>query len=143
MEKKVKHVLVIDDDPAARWLAGAAVEEAAIAEKIIFCNNGKEGISYVKENCLPTADDPHRQCPELILLDINMPVLDGFEFLEELSSIEDLRHNDTSVILLSSASYEAAKKQVNKFSILGYLEKPVMSDKLIEIVKNKYPPLEG
>jgi CheY-like chemotaxis protein len=135
--KKVKHVLVVDDDPGARWLAGAALEEAAIAENIIFCKNGKEALSYVKENCLPTDNDPHRQCPELILLDINMPVLDGIEFLEELAGIEDLKHNDTSVILLSSASYEVAKPKVDKFSILGYLEKPVEAEKLIELVSKK------
>jgi CheY-like chemotaxis protein len=140
--RKVKHVLVVDDDPAARWLAGAAVEEAAIAENIVFCKNGKEALSYVKENCLPTEDDPGRQCPELILLDINMPVLDGFEFLEELASIEDLRHNDTSVILLSSASYQVAKPKVDKLGILGYLEKPVEAEKLVELVSDKYKPLQ-
>ncbi len=139
---KVKHVLVVDDDPAARFLAGTAIEEAAIAENIIFCRNGDEAISYIKENCLPTPDDPGRQCPELILLDVNMPVMDGVEFLEELSSIEDLRHNDTSVILLSSASYEVSKKQVDKFSILGYMEKPVEAEKLVELVSNKYKPLQ-
>jgi CheY-like chemotaxis protein len=140
--KKVKHVLVVDDDPGARWLAGAAIEEAAIAENIIFCKNGREALSYIKENCLPTNDDPHRQCPELILLDVNMPVMDGFEFLEELASLEDLRHNDTSVILLSSASYQVAKPTVDKFSILGYMEKPVEAEKLLELVNNKYKPLQ-
>jgi CheY-like chemotaxis protein len=138
---KVKHVLVVDDDPAARFLAGDAIEEAAIAENIIFCKNGNEALFYIKENCLPTPDDPHRQCPELILLDVNMPILDGFEFLEQLSSLEDLKHNDTSVIMLSSASYEVVKRQVDKFSILGYIEKPVVAEKIIELVSDKYKTL--
>jgi CheY-like chemotaxis protein len=140
--RKVKHLLVVDDDPAARWLAGAAIQEAAIAENIIFCKNGNQAISYIKENCLPTYDDPGRQCPEIILLDVNMPVMDGFEFLEQLSTIEDLRHNNTSVILLSSASYQVVKPKVDKFSILGYLEKPVEAEKLIELVSDKYKPLQ-
>jgi CheY-like chemotaxis protein len=136
--RKVKHLLVVDDDPAARWLAGAAIQEAELAENTIFCKNGREALSYIKENCLPAPDDPHRQCPELILLDVNMPVMDGYEFLEELASLEDLRHNDTSVILLSSSSYQAAKNQVDKFSIIGYLEKPVDTEKLLELVGHKF-----
>jgi CheY-like chemotaxis protein len=140
--KKVKHVLVVDDDSAARFLAGTAIEEADIAENIIFCKDGNEALSYIKENCLPTDDDPSRQCPELILLDVNMPIMDGYEFLEKLAILEDLRHNDTSVILLSSASYQVAKPKADKFSILGYIEKPVEAEKLIELVSVKYKPLQ-
>lgn len=83
--RKVKHFLVVDDDPAARYIADDAIEESGIAENIIHCSNGAEALSYIKENCLPTPDDPHRQCPELILLDVNMPVMDGYQFLEELA----------------------------------------------------------
>jgi hypothetical protein len=56
--RKAKHFLVVDDDPAARWLSGAAIEEADMAENIIFCKNGFEALFYIKENCLPTYDDP-------------------------------------------------------------------------------------
>jgi CheY-like chemotaxis protein len=70
--RKVKHFLVVDDDPAARYIAGDAIEETGIAENIIFCANGLDAIDYVKENCLPTPDDPSRKCPELILLDIGL-----------------------------------------------------------------------
>jgi CheY-like chemotaxis protein len=76
--RKVKHFLVVDDDAAARFIAGDAIEETGLAENIIFCANGLEAIDYVKENCLPTLDDPGRKCPELILLDINMPIMDGY-----------------------------------------------------------------
>jgi two-component SAPR family response regulator len=72
----------------------------------------------------------------------NLIPMDGFEFLEQLSSIEDLQHNDTSVILLSSASYEVAKNQVNKLGILGYMEKPVEAEKVLELVIDKYKPLQ-
>jgi CheY-like chemotaxis protein len=140
--RKVKHFLVIDDDPTARFIAGDAIEEAGLAEKIIYCHDGKEAISYVKENCFPTTKDPNRQCPELILLYINMPVMDGYEFLEELASIEDLKHNNTSVILASSAAYPKEESKIEKFSILGYIEKPVKPEKLVELVSDKYKPLQ-
>jgi CheY-like chemotaxis protein len=71
--RKVKHFLVVDDDPTARFLAADAIEQASMAENIIFCANGQEALSYIKENCMPTAHDPNRACAELILLDVNMP----------------------------------------------------------------------
>ncbi len=135
--KKVKDFLVIDDDYAARYLAGNAIEEANLADNIIFCNNGLEALTYIKENCLPTKENPDKSCPELILLDLNMPVMDGYEFLEELARIEDLRHNDTSVILLSSSSYLKEESKVKKFSILGYIEKPVMAEDLLKLIKKE------
>jgi CheY-like chemotaxis protein len=135
--KKVKHFLVVDDDYAARYLAGNAIEEAGIAENIIFCNNGLEALEYIKQNCLPTAEEPDKYCPELILLDLNMPLMDGYEFLEALSGIEDLKHNNTSVILLSSSSYLREESRVKKFSILGYIEKPVMAEDLLKLTKKE------
>jgi CheY-like chemotaxis protein len=140
--KKVQHFLVVDDDYAARYLAGNAIEEAEIAENIIFCNNGLEALEYIKQNCLPTVEEPDKYCPELILLDLNMPVMDGYEFLEELASIQDLKHNNTSVILLSSSSYLKEESKVKRFSILGYLEKPVLAEDLIKLTSAKYKPFQ-
>lgn len=72
--RKANHFLVVDDNPAARYIAGDAMEEAGIVETIMYCKNRVEALSYVKENCLSTAADPDRQCPELILLDVNKPL---------------------------------------------------------------------
>lgn len=141
--KKVQNLLVVDDDLAARYLAGIALEEAHIAENVIFCNNGKEALAYIKANCLPTEENANKYCPELILLDLNMPVMNGYEFLEELSIIEDLQHNDTSVILLSSSTYLREKSRIKKFSILGFLEKPVMSEKLLDLLSATYKPFQS
>jgi CheY-like chemotaxis protein len=139
--KKVNNLLVVDDDLAARYLAGWAIEEANITENLIFCSNGEEALQYIKDNCLPTKEDPGKYCPELILLDLNMPIMNGYEFLEELARIEDLQHNDTSVILLSSSSYLREKSKIKQFSILGFLEKPVTSDKLLDLLSATYKPL--
>ncbi|MDO1451541.1 response regulator [Rhodocytophaga aerolata] len=136
--RKVKHLLVVDDDSAARYLAAEAIQEAHIAENIIFCEHGRQALAYVLENCLPTIEHPNRQCPELILLDINMPVMNGMEFLEELASLEELKHTHTSVILLSSAQYHKEKSRLDRFTILGYIEKPVTSEKLVNLVKHTY-----
>lgn len=66
--------------------------------------------------------------------------MDGYEFLKQLARIEDLKRNDTSVILLNSASYLKEEPNVKKFSIVGYIEKPVMPETLVGIVRKKYKP---
>jgi CheY-like chemotaxis protein len=71
-----------------------------------------------------------------------MPVMDGYEFLEELASIQDLKHNNTSVILLSSSSYLKEESKVKRFSILGYIEKPVLAEDLIKLTSAKYKPFQ-
>jgi len=130
---KLKQCLIIDDDPASRFLAKVAIEDSEIAEKIIARENGFQALEYIKAHCLP--NDGY--CPELILLDINMPVMNGYEFLEEITKMEDLKHNNTSIILFSSSSHEKEKKNIKAhFPIIGFLEKPATSDTIIELLNN-------
>jgi CheY-like chemotaxis protein len=129
---KLKQCLIVDDDPASRYLAKEAIDEIQLAEQVIVRENGAKALDYIKEHCLPN----QAHCPELILLDIKMPVMDGYEFLEELSKMEDLQHNNTSIILFSSASHEKEKQNIKAhFPIIGFLEKPATGEKIIELLK--------
>lgn len=131
--KKVSRCLIIDDDAVSRYLAQEAIQEINLAQQIVTANNGMQALDYIKEHCL----SDRANCPELIILDIKMPVMDGHEFLQELAMLEDLKHNNTSIILYSSAAYQQEKEKLKgQFPILGYMEKPITSEKLIEILSN-------
>jgi CheY-like chemotaxis protein len=137
--KKISQLLIIDDDPSSRRLLKEAAKELFVDTKIITCANAFDALSHIKTHCIPTLDDPDLFCPELILLDVNMPVIDGFEFLSELQAIEGLRHNNTSILLVSALSYEKQKHKVKLFPVLGYLEKPVTLENLRFALKNILP----
>ena len=135
--KKVKQLLIIDDDKASLRLTKEAVEELCIAEDIICCCTAFNALRYIKENCLPTLNNQKIFCPELILLDINMPVIDGYEFLAELHRIEGLRHENTCVVLISNSPYTNERERLKYFPIVGYVEKPVNSKKMLNVLKNR------
>jgi CheY-like chemotaxis protein len=137
--QRIKQLLIIDDDPSSRRLMVEAAKELFITTKIITCANALEALAHIQTHCIPTLDDPNLFCPELILLDVNLPVIDGYEFLSELHSIEGLRHNNTSILLVSNLPYEKEKRKVALFPVLGYLEKPVTLENLRFALKNILP----
>jgi CheY-like chemotaxis protein len=136
---KINQLLIIDDDEASRVLMAKVAKELFIAKHIIICPTAFKALSFIKENCLPTLTTPDVFCPEIILLDINMPVMNGYDFLEELYNMESLRHKYTSVLFVSSLPDVKEQYNTSKFAILGYLEKPVTAENLSYALKNKLP----
>jgi CheY-like chemotaxis protein len=66
-----------------------------------------------------------------------MPVIDGYEFLAELYRMEGLRHENTCIVLISSSPYRNEKEKVKYFPVVGYVEKPVNSRKMMEVLKSR------
>jgi CheY-like chemotaxis protein len=137
--KKVRQVLIIDDDKTSRFIMEEAAKELFTDAKIIPCATAFSALDYIKEYCMPTLKRPNVYCPELILLDITMPVIDGYGFLSELHKMEGLRHNYTSVLLVSNNSYDKEKHKAQYFPVLGYLEKPLTVENLRYAIKNILP----
>ena len=133
--KKVKQLMIIDDDKISLHLTESTVSELGIAEKVISCCSAFKALRYLTENCMPTINNERIYCPELILLDINMPVIDGYEFLAELHRMEGLRHENTCILLISSSPYTDEKEKVKYFPVVGYVEKPINSQKILDVLK--------
>ena len=137
--ERIRQLLIIDDDTSSRRLMVEAAKELFMGTNIITCANAFDAFSHIQSHCIPTLENPDLFCPELILLDVNLPVIDGYEFLTELHAIEGLRHNNTSILLVSTIPYEKEKHKVASFPVLGYLEKPVTLENLRFALKNILP----
>ena len=137
--KKVRQVLIIDDDKASRRIMEEAARELFEKAAIITCSSAFRALSHIKAYCLPTLENQNIFCPELILLDISMPIIDGYGFLAELHRMEGLRHNYTSILFVSNHSYAEEKDKVQYFPVLGYLEKPITAENLAYALKNILP----
>lgn len=111
------HILVVDDDESMRDLLrlhlSAAGYEVQVAEDAITA-----GYMVLK------------QPPDLIICDINMPHMDGFEFIEALKADKSLP--DIPVIFLTSN--EEGDQRGKKLGAVGYVTKPVMADKLLRLI---------
>src|SRR4028119_1609547 len=99
--KKIKNVLIVDDDAISSYLINLTIEEIDIAQHIAAVYNGRQALDFLQQNC---SDDGEGFCPAFILLDLNMPVMDGFEFLEEFGRKFAAYAHKITICILSSSS---------------------------------------
>lgn len=121
---KLKCILLIDDDQIANSLNHFIIQGMEISDCIDIVTDGLEGLHYLKNNAPPN----------LILLDLNMPIVDGFEFLDSFQKIQIKGKGDIKIVVLSSSSRPADITRALKLGALDYIEKPVKEAKLEELV---------
>jgi CheY-like chemotaxis protein len=128
--KKVKSILIVEDDPISAMIVTKLLEKNGIMTSNKTVLNGKLGIDHIKE-CLSKS----LPLPELILLDINMPVMDGWEFLEIISHIDEAKCIPV-VMLTSSIDLQDIQKSTQYDNIISYFSKPIDSERLIKLFNN-------
>lgn len=116
-------VLIVDDDATARFLITKIIQRVDLSKEIITANNGQEALELLKQVGFTGF------CPELILLDINMPLMDGFEFLDAMLS-SALLPAATKIVLLSSSNHPQDVERAKKYPGTAYVVKPLTEDKL-------------
>ena len=131
---KFKRILLVDDDQITNFLNENLLRESNITEDIQIANDGQEALDYVKKYCLEN-NISDQLCCDLILLDLNMPVMDGFEFLEKFNELK-LKEN-ISIILLTTSSNERDLERAKNFNITGYINKPLTETKILNAITGK------
>lgn len=114
--KKLKKILLIDDDDACNFLHRYLLETQEVASEVITCTSASEAWELLQE-----------LKPDLIFLDINMPVMSGLEFLEQLYPFENRR---CPVVLLSSSGHPRDISQASDLKVDYYLLKPLTEQSL-------------
>jgi CheY-like chemotaxis protein len=128
--KPIKTIMIIDDDDLFVYLTKKTIEKTNLVEEIIVSENGKDAINYLTEN----AENPDL-LPEIILLDLSMPIMDGWQFLDEYAAIESkIEKNIIIYIVTSSISPEDINKAKSIECVTDLIIKPLTKDKLIEII---------
>jgi CheY-like chemotaxis protein len=128
--KTIKNTLIIDDDQVLITLIRLLVRKNEYFENCKDFQNGKKALDYI-QNIL----DNNQELPDLILLDLNMPIMDGWEFLDILSSLP-LEREIPVYIVTSSIDPNDLEKADSYKMIKGYMMKPVTPGKLIDILEN-------
>lgn len=121
--KKLKRILLIDDSEATNYMNQYFFEKLDACDRIDVATNGQEGLDYlmsIKEENWDT------EMPDLILLDIKMPVLDGFGFLEQYEKLpSDMRKSVITVLLTTSMSQSDRDRAKEYESVNSFLNKPL------------------
>jgi CheY-like chemotaxis protein len=128
MKKKI--IWVIDDDIIYQTIINKLIQKSGVISSHASFSNGNEAINALK-NTLEDND----QLPDIILLDINMPIMDGWEFMEEIKMIKSKVSKKIIIYIVSSSIAPEDKNKSKTFTdIYGYIPKPVSVNDLIAIV---------
>ncbi len=127
---KVNLVMLVDDNDTDNFLSKKIMEHVHFAEQILIKNTGKSALEYLHEN-----QDDLSKIPDIIFLDINMPIVDGFVFLFEYENFPAHVLEKIKVIVLSSSNN---KRDINRFLnnkfVHQFISKPLSEKALLELV---------
>lgn len=119
------NILCVDDDPIAQFYTKALIKKSEITEKIHCVSDGQKAIDYL-EKCMEITHTQTQGVPELILLDLNMPVMNGWNFLEIYSvRFASLFPKTKIVIVSSSIDQDDIDKSTAYPFVMDYISKPL------------------
>lgn len=128
-DKAIGLVMLVDDNDTDNFISKRIIEITDFAKVVIVKSSGKSALDYLDEN-RENVDG----LPEIIFLDINMPIVDGFVFLYEFEKFNDIVKDKCRVIILSSSDNKRdIDKIVNNNYVIKFVTKPLTEHSLEEI----------
>jgi len=125
--------MVIDDDKVNNFICTKIIEKSGLADNVITCQSAEEGLTHLRNALVGQG-----AVPELIFLDLNMPVMSGWDFLEEYkNSFGEIAPNVTLVVLSSSVYHEDINRAKSYVEVSEYMSKPITLD-MLSIIDGQY-----
>lgn len=127
----MKKVLLIDDDAISNFLSKSMIEKSGVFEKVEVFNSAVKALDYLKKQ-----ETEKEDFPEVILLDVMMPVMDGFAFLDELIRFESDSSKKVKVCMLTSSLDPKDKQQADSYpQVIDFMSKPINQEKIRKFVE--------
>ncbi len=132
LDKVIDLVMLVDDNDTDNFISKRIIEITQFAKRVEVKSSGKSALDYLKDN-----QNSSPNLPNIIFLDINMPIVDGFVFLYEFEKFNELVKNKCKVIILSSSDNKRdIDKIVNNNHVIKFITKPLTEVALEEIKLN-------
>ena len=132
MASKAPIIALVDDDKIFQLTASKTLKATAMTDTILQFENGEQALRFLREH---TADP--ESLPDYIVLDINLPMIDGWMFLDDYEHLKSDFPKPINIYMVSSSidtrDIERARKNVN---VKDYIVKPVTREKFMELLKN-------
>ena len=124
-----KSVMLIDDSSIDNFITTRMIEQSELTKDILVMESSRKALNFLKEN-----EENTNGLPDIIFLDLNMPVVDGFDFLSEFSSFpEKTKTKCQIVVLTSSDKTEDIHTIINNRLVKRYLIKPLSLESLDDL----------
>jgi CheY-like chemotaxis protein len=135
MTKKLKCILLVDDDDDCNFFHERLLKKMLCTEQVHIARNGEEALNYITSNIINKKDNP-----DLILLDINMPKMNGWEFLDNYKTLDEIEKAKINLIMLTtSINPDDEIKSQNYNDVKGFYEKYLSEETLYKIFNKFFP----
>jgi CheY-like chemotaxis protein len=126
--KKIRSILLVDDDEITNIYNKLVIQKNYSVNEIIEAKNGLEAITFIKK----LQQEERGSLPDIIFLDLNMPILNGWDFIEEYTSLKVKR---SKIFILTSSPNPDDEDRARKYSVVsGYYTKPLTNTYLNQIL---------
>jgi len=132
----IQRVMLVDDDDVTLMICKLRLKKSNFCEEVITAENGEEAANYFEQQM--TLPEDERVIPEIIFLDINMPIMNGWDFLEEFE--KKYQHEFPKIkidILSSSVDPKDEERAASHPLIMGFITKPLTDDNLNQLVNSE------
>jgi CheY-like chemotaxis protein len=126
--EKLSSVLLVDDDSTNNFLNELLLKSLNVTEHILVAENGTQALELIEH-----ASNPDE--PALILLDVNMPGLNGIQFLEAYRRLPQAQRNATVIIMLTTTMDARDLSRLDELNIAGLVSKPLTQEKIDSILQ--------
>jgi CheY-like chemotaxis protein len=131
---KLSCVLLIDDDSINNFLNERLLRKLEISKAIKTALNGEEGLKYIAQHCAVQEGC----CPDLVFLDIKMPVMDGIEFIKNFQKLNFQNKEKMKVAILTTSRNENDIEALKLLGSYPFLNKPLTAEKVKKVLANGY-----
>lgn len=130
LKKKLNCILLIDDDYATNYIHKRVINKAEITEKIVALESGYEALKYLEQT-----DFEEYPRPDIMFLDINMPGMDGWEFLEGYEQLDEKHKGKIILVMLTTSLNPDDKNKSDALSTInGFRNKPLTIETLQGVI---------
>ncbi|TPG60946.1 response regulator [Hymenobacter nivis] len=127
--------LLVDDDDTTNFLNQTLLQRMAVTDTVLVAGNGQEALRLLHTHCAPVATPT---CPALILLDMKMPRMNGFEFLQAYAQRPPADNPAVVIIMLTTSLNSKDVEQMQGLPIAGYLTKPLTREKVNQVLQEHF-----
>ncbi|SHK77357.1 response regulator [Hymenobacter psychrotolerans] len=124
-------ILLVDDDQTTTYLSQLLLERCNVADKILVASNGRAALDLLLQ--LPAG-----AAPSLILLDVHMPVMDGYAFAEAYAQLPAATRQALVVVMLTTPLHPASAARLQQHNVLAFVQKPLNADKLSRLLRTHF-----
>ncbi len=140
MKKRLNCVLLVDDNESDNFIHKRVLEKSGIANNIAIALNGKEALEFLTAKIQNGQFEGSYTQPELIFLDINMPIMDGWEFLEEYHKLDIAQKGKVVFIMLTTSLNPSDRVKAETLLESGCFHfKPLTIEMINGIMERRFP----